>query len=202
MAAVGAVAPPPTDEGGVRGRPPRGHGGQRASTPTTPTPSSPPATGMDEAADIAEEWLAEEAETSPWSRRVRVRIFLLPTGAGDPPSARPRRLGGATWTRMKTWTSATRRSPHPRTHRGDPAEAHRDALAEDQQDPLEDAHQVDPPEADLRAGGDPLDRADLAEALLEDPLGTPMTHQGTVTWTPPGGGLSTSAGGSSPSSAR
>ena len=120
-AAAGAVAPPPTDEGGVRGRPPRGHGGQRADTPTTPTPSSPPATGMDETADIAEEWLAKEAETSPWSQRVRVRISLLPTGARDPPSARPRRLGGATWTRMKTWTSASRRSPHPRIHRGDPA---------------------------------------------------------------------------------
>ena len=68
-AAVGTVAPPPTDGGRVRGRPPRGHGGQRADTPTILTPSSPPATGMDEAADIAEEWLAEEAETSPWSRR-------------------------------------------------------------------------------------------------------------------------------------
>ena len=30
--------------GRVRGRPPRGHGGQRADTPTTVTPSSPPAT--------------------------------------------------------------------------------------------------------------------------------------------------------------
>ena len=196
------MAPPPTDGGRVRGRPPRGHGGQRADTPTTPTPSSPPATGMDEAADIAEEWLAEEAETSPWSRRARVRISLLTTGARDPPSARPRRLGGATWTRRKTWTSVTRRSPHPRTHRGDPAETHRDPLAEDHQDPLEDAHQVDPPEADLREGEDPLDRADLAEALLEDPLVTLTTNQGTVTRMPPGGGLSISAGGSSPSSAR
>ena len=78
-AAVGTVAPPPTNRGRVRGRPPRGHGGQRADTPTTPTPSSAPATGMNEAADIAEEWLAEEAETSPWSRTVRVRISLLPT---------------------------------------------------------------------------------------------------------------------------
>ena len=103
---------------------------------------------------------------------------------------------------MRTWTSATRRSPHPRTHRGDPAETHRDPLAEARQDPLEDAHQVDPREADLREGEDPLDRVDPAEALLEDPLGTLMTHQGTVTQMPPGGGLSTSAGGSSPSSAR
>ena len=165
------MAQPPTDEGGVRGRPSRGHGGQRAETPTTPTPSSPPATGMDEAADIAEEWLAEEAETSPWSRRVRVRISLLPTGAQSLPRARPRRPGGATWTRMMTLTSTTRRSPHPRTHRGDPAEAHRDPLAEDHQDPLEDAHQVDPLEANLRAGEDPLSRAGLAEAPLEDPLG-------------------------------
>ena len=157
---------------------------------------------MDEAADIAEEWLAEEAETSPWSRRVRMRISLLPTGARIVPRAKPRCLGGATWTRMMTWTWTSRRSPHPRTHRGDPAEAHRDPLAEDHQDPLEDAHQLDPLEADLRAGEDPLDRADLAEALLEDPLGTSMTHQGTVTRMPPGGGLSTSAGGSSPSSTR
>ena len=165
-------------------------------------PSSPPATGMDEAADIAKEWLAEEAETSQLSRRVRVRISLLPTGARDRPSARPRRLGGATWTRRRTWTSVTRRSPHPRTHGGDPAETHRDPPAEDHQDPLGDAHQVDPLEADLRAGEDPLDQADPAEALLEDPLGTPKTNQGTVTGMPPGGGLSTSAGGSSPSSAR
>ena len=77
------MAPPPTDGGRVRGRPPRGHGGQRADTPRTPTPSSPPATGMNEAADIAEEWLAEEAETSPWSQRVRVRISLLLTGAQE-----------------------------------------------------------------------------------------------------------------------
>ena len=171
-------------------------------TPTTPTPSSPPATGMNEAANIAEERLAEEAETSPWSRRVRVRISLLPTGARSLPRAGPRRPGGATWTRMMTWTSTTRRSPHPRTHRGDPAETHRDPLAEDHQDPLEDAHQVDPLEADHRAGEDPLDRADPVEALLEDPLGTPTTHQGTATRMPPGGGLSTSTGGSSPSSAR
>ena len=34
---------------------------------------------------------------------------------------------------------------------------------------------------DLREGEDPLDRADPAEALLQDPLGTPTTHQGTVT---------------------
>ena len=147
---------------------------------------------MDEAADIAEEWLAEEAEMSPWSRRVRLRISLLPTGARSLP--RPRHLGGATWTRMMTWTSTTCRSPHPRTHRGDPADAHRD--------PLEDAHQVDPLEADLRMGEDPLDGADPAKALLEDPLVTPTTHQGTVTRMSPGGELSTSAGGSSPWSAR
>ena len=73
-----------------------------------------------------------------------------------------------------------------------------DPLVEDHQDPLEDAH----PEAGPLAGEDPLDRAGLAEALLEDPLGTPKTHQGTVTRMPPGGGLSTSAGGSRPSSAR
>ena len=103
---------------------------------------------------------------------------------------------------MRTWTSAPRRSPHPRTHRGDPAKTHQDPLAEARQDPLEDAHQVDPLEADLWAGEDPLDRADPAEALLEDPLGTPTTNQGTVTRMPPGGGLSTFAGGSSPSSAR
>ena len=84
--------------------------------------------------------------------------------------------------------------PHPRTHRGNPAETNRD--------PLEDAHQVDPPEADPLAGEDPLDRADPAEALLEDPLGTPTTHQDAVTRMPPGGGFSTSAEGSSPSSAR
>ena len=171
-----------------------------ADTPTTLTPSSPPAKGMNEAADIAEEWLAEEAETSPWSRKVRMRISLLPTGARC--LRRPRRPGGATWTRMMTWTSTTQRSPHPRTHRGDPAETHRDPLAEDHQDPLEDAHQVDPLEADHRAGEDPLDRADPAEALLEDPLGTLTTHQGTATRMPPAGALSTSAGGSSPSSAR
>ena len=145
-------------------------------------------------------WTAEEAETSPWNRKVRMRISLLPTGARSLP--RPRRPGGATWTRMTTWTSASRRSAHPRTHRGDPAETHRDPLAENHQDPLEDAHRVDPLEADHRAGEDPLDRADPAEALLEDPLGTPTTHQGTATRIPPGGGLSTSAGESSCSSWR
>ena len=81
-------------------------------------------------------------------------------------------------------------------------ETHRDPLAEDHQDPLEDAHQVDPPEADPLAEEDPLDRADPAEALLEDPLGTPTTQQGTATRIPPGAELSTSAGGSGPSSAR
>ena len=125
-----------------------------------------------------------------------------PYRSSESSRARPRRPGLATWTRMMTWTSTTRRSPHPRTHRGDPAEAHRDPLAEDHQDPLEDAHQVDPLEADLWTGEDPLDRAGLAEALLEDPLGTPTNHQGTVTRMPLGAGLSTSAGGSSPSSAR
>ena len=150
---MGAVAPLPIDGGRARGRPPRGHGGQRADTPTNPTPSSPPATGMNEAADIIEEWLAEEAETSPWSRKVRMRISLNLTGARSLP--RPRRLQGATWTRMMTWTSTTRRSPHPRTHQGDPAETHRHNLAGDHQDPLEDAHQVDPLEADHRAGEGP-----------------------------------------------
>ena len=37
---------------------------------------------------------------------------------------------------------------------------------------------MDPPEADLREAEDPLDPADPAEALLEDPLGTPTTEQG------------------------
>ena len=59
-----------------------------------------------------------------------------------------------------------------------------------------------PPGGGPPGGGGPLDRADPAEALLEDPLGTPTTHQGTATRIPPGGGLSTSAGGSLPSSAR
>ena len=61
---------------------------------------------------------------------------------------------------------------------------------------------MDPLEADHRAGEDPLDRADPAEAFLEDPPGTLTTHQGTATRMPPGGGLPTSAGGSSSSSAR
>ena len=139
---------------------------------------------------------------SPWSRRVRVRISLLPTGVSVSTECETETPRWGDLPRRKTWTSVTRRSPHPRTHRGDPAETHRDPMAEARQDPLEDAHQVDPPEADLREGEDPLDRADPAEALLEDPLGTPTTHQGTVTRMPPGGGLSTSAGGSSPSSAR
>ena len=86
-AAVGAVATPPIDRGRVRGRPPRGHEGQRVDTPTTVTPSSPPVTGTNEAADIAKWWLgrAEAAETSPWNRKVRMRISLLPTGAQSLP---------------------------------------------------------------------------------------------------------------------
>ena len=67
--------------------------------------------GIDETADIAGEWLAEEAKTSRGSQRVRVRISLLPTGVLSPTRTRPRRLGGATWTRTKTWISATWRSP-------------------------------------------------------------------------------------------
>ena len=78
---------------------------------------------MNEAADIAEEWLAEEAETFPWSRKVRMSISLPLTRARSPP--RPRRLGGATWARMMTWTSTIRRSPHPQNPRGDPAQTNR-----------------------------------------------------------------------------
>ena len=160
-------------------------------------PSSPPAMGTDETADIAEEWLEEEVEMSPWSRRVRVRISLLPTGVLRPPRRRPRRLGGATWTRLKTWTLATRRSSHPRTHRGDPAETHRDPLAVARRDPLENAHHVDPPEADRLAWEDPLDRAGPAEVLLEDPSGTPTAQRKMMTCSPAG-----DAGGSRPWSAR
>ena len=134
----------------------------------------------------------------------------LPTGVRSPLRARPRRPGGATWTRMMTWTSATRRSSHPRTRRGDPAETHEDPLgearrdprAENHQDPLEDVRQVDPPEGDPLAEEDPLDRAGPAEALLEDLLATPMAHREMVSRKPPGGGSSTFAGGSRPSSAR
>ena len=204
------MAPLPTYEGRVRGRPPRGHGGPRRDIPTTPTPSSPPATGTDETADIAEEWLAEEAEMSPWSRKVRMRIPLLPTGVRSQRRAGPRRPGGATWTRMMTWTSATRRIPHPRAHRGDQAGAHQDPLAEarwdprveDHQGPLEHVHQVDHPEVDPLAEEDPLDWAGPAEPLLEDPLATPTAHREMVSRRPPGGGWYTSAGGSRPSSAR
>ena len=177
--------------------------------PTTPTHSSPPATGTDETAAIAEEWLEEEAEMSPWSRKVKMGMPLLPTGVRSPPCAGPRRPGGATWTRMMTWTSATRRSPHPRTHLGDSAETHQDPLAEarqdpraeDHQDPLEDVHQVDP-EAGPLAEEDPLDLAGPAEALLEDPLATSAARREMESQRPPGGGSSTSAGGSRPSSAR
>ena len=104
--------------------------------------------------------------------------------------------------RMKTWTSVTLRSPHPRTHRGDLAETHRDPVAEARQDPLEDVHQVDPPEVSPLAGEDPLERVGPAESLLEDPLGTLTAHRKMVAQRPLGGGSSTSAGGSSPSSAR
>ena len=103
--------------------------------PTTPTHSSPPATGTDETADIAEEWLEQEAEMSPWSQKVKMGIPLLPTGVQSPPSAGPRHPGGATWTRMMTWTWAMRRNPHPRTHQGDPAETHQDRLAEARRNP-------------------------------------------------------------------
>ena len=61
---------------------------------------------------------------------------------------------------------------------------------------------MDPLDAGLREGEDPLDRADAAEALLEHPPGTPTAHQKRVTRRPLGGGSSTSAKGSSPSSAR
>ena len=145
----------------------------------------------------------------PMSRKVKMGIPLLPTGVRSPPRAGPRRPGGATWTRMMTWTLATRRSTHPRTHRGDPAETHQDPLAEarldpraeDDQDPLEDVNQVDP-EADPLAEEDPLDLAGQVEALLEDPLATLTAHRDMESRRPPGDGSSTSAGGSRPSRAR
>ena len=59
-----------------------------------------------------------------------------------------------------------------------------------------------PPGGGLLAGEDPLDRVNPAEALLEDPLGTPTAHRKMVARRPLGGGSSTSAVGSSPSSAR
>ena len=88
-----------------------------------------------------------------------------------------------------------------------PAEAHQDPLVEARrdpqvEDPLEDVRQVNPREADPLAGKDPLGRVGLAEALLEDPLGTPMTRQGMESQRPPAGGSSTSARGFRPSSAR
>ena len=87
-----------------------------------------------------------------------------------------------------TWTSATRRSPNPRTRRGDPAEAHREPLVEARLDPrMEDVRQVEPREADPLAGKDPLDRVGPAKALLEDPLGNLMTHRGMESRRPPGG---------------
>ena len=73
--------------------------------------------------------------------------------------------------------------------------------AEDHQDPLEDIHQVDP-EADDLAEEDPLDLAGPAKALREDPLATPTAHREMESRRPPGGGSSTFAGGSRPSSAR
>ena len=112
--------------------------------------------------------------------------YLLPTGARSLPPARPRRPGVATWTRMKTCTSATRRSPHPRTHRGDPAETHRDPLAEACQDPLEDAHQVDPPEADLREKEGPPGPGGPGRGPPGEPPGDPDDPQGNgdpdATW--------------------
>ena len=85
---------------------------------------------------------------------------------------------------------------------GPPGEARQNPRAEDHQDPLEGVHQVDPPEADPLAEEDPLDRAGPAEALLGDPLATPMAHREMVSRRPPGGGSSASAGGSRHSSAR
>ena len=145
----------------------------------------------------------------PWRRKVKMGIPLLPTGVQSPRRAVPRRPGGAIWTRMMTWTSATQKDPDPRTHRGDPAETHQDPMgearrdprAEDHQDPLKDVHQVDLPEADPLAKEDPLDWAGPAEALLEDPLATPTAHREMVSRRPPGGGWCSSAGKSRHSSA-
>ena len=61
------MAPLPTGGGRVSRRLPSGHGGPLIDIPTTPTPSSPPATRTDETANIAGEWLEEEAEMAPWS---------------------------------------------------------------------------------------------------------------------------------------
>ena len=61
---------------------------------------------------------------------------------------------------------------------------------------------MDPPEADPLAKEDHFDRGGPAEALLEDPLETLTADQERVTRRPPGGGSSTSAGASRPSSKR
>ena len=113
----------------------------------------------------------------------------------------PRRVGDPPLS-FGEFIRAHPQDPHPRTNRGDPAGTHRDPPAEARQDPLEDVHQVDPSEVDPLAGEDPLDRVGPAEALLEDPLGTPTAHGRMVARRPLGGGSSGSAGGSSPSSAR
>ena len=89
-------------------------------------------------------------------------IPLLPTGIQSQLRAGQGQPSGVTWTRMMTWTSATRRSPHPRTHRGDAAETPQDLLAEARRD--------------AQAEEDPLNLAGPAEALLEDPLATPTAH--------------------------
>ena len=72
-----------------------------------------------------------------------------------------------------TWTSVTQRSPHPRTHRGDPVETHRNPLAEARQDPLQDVHEVDPPQADPVAGEDPPGPGGPGGGPPEGPPGDP-----------------------------
>ena len=59
-----------------------------------------------------------------------------------------------------------------------------------------------PPGGGPPGGGGALGPGGPCRGPPGGPLGTPTTHQGKVTQMPPGGGLSTSAGGSSPSSAR
>ena len=114
-----ALHPEEVDTGSSGSSGPTAHG-RRKGKGKTPERSRRPAGGHPHDSDPfftasdedergrqrAEEWLAEEAETSPWSRKVRMRISLLPTGARSLP--RPRRPGGATWTRMTTWTSTSR----------------------------------------------------------------------------------------------
>ena len=143
---------------------------QQCRNPTTPTPSSAAATGMDETAGTAEgpravgwEWLEPAAEEATAPLRVRKEwASHLPTALGKAPYAGPRRgpdPDGAIWTPTRAW-GATWVPAHPAFGMDPRMEDPR--MADHPEDPKAEDH------PENRQGEDHLEDQ-RAEDCLEDP---------------------------------